>query len=93
MPLANELRTGCMFLHEFRVAMNYGPLSLNGIQVRKIIVVDHLGVNIPVPEIFCSTQRVAVPSLHYTFIVSSVHDRISITLSKAIAKIVQEVVL
>lgn len=56
---ANELRTGGIFLPGFREAVNYGPPTLHDIQVRKIIVVDHLGENIPVPEIFFSNRRVA----------------------------------
>jgi hypothetical protein len=79
--LGNELRTGHLFLQDFRVLINYGPPSLHDINICKILVLDHLGENIPVPTMFCSTSSVCLPIhflilLHTMFLFSSqiLHD-------------------
>jgi hypothetical protein len=58
--LGNELRAGRISLDEFRTYLNQGPAtaSLRNIQVTKILVMDHLGQNIPIPTMFCSTWEV-----------------------------------
>ena len=59
----NGVRAGHINLKDFHACSNQGPLSLRHIQVDKILVVDHLGWNIPVPTIFCSTWKVGFLAL------------------------------
>lgn len=56
----NGLRAGHVSLEEFSTYFSQGPASasLRNIQVTKILVMDHLGQNIPVPITFCSTWEV-----------------------------------
>jgi hypothetical protein len=58
MELGNGVRTGHVSLKYFHTRFKQGPLSLHHIQDEKIMVVDHLGQNIPVPILFCSTWTV-----------------------------------
>jgi hypothetical protein len=51
---------GRVSLRDFRACLGQGPLSLRRIQVNKVLVVDHLGWNIPVPTMFCSTWKVGI---------------------------------
>jgi hypothetical protein len=55
--LGHKLRAGSVSLKEFRAFFSQGPASLHDIQVTSINVVDHLGENIPVPTIFCSSWK------------------------------------
>jgi hypothetical protein len=59
MELANGLRAGHVSLKDFYAYLKQGPTYLHNIQVDKVLVVDHLGRNIPVPAIFCSTWKVS----------------------------------
>ena len=56
----NGLRAGRVSLGEFRTFLNQKPVtaSLRNIQVSKILVMDHLGQNIPIPTMFCATWEV-----------------------------------
>jgi hypothetical protein len=64
--IGNELRAGHVSLEEFRTYLSQGPAStsLHSIQVTKILVIDHLGQNIPVPTMFCSTWEVRLSWFH-----------------------------
>jgi hypothetical protein len=67
MDLSNGLRTGHVSLKDFHAYLQHGPRSLRHIQVNKVLVVDHLGRNIPVPAVFCSTWQVGFfrPCIHH----------------------------
>ena len=56
--LGNGLPAGRVSLRDFYRSLSDGPPSLQHIQVASILVVDHLGRNIPVPTMFCSTWEV-----------------------------------
>jgi hypothetical protein len=56
--LMDELRTNHTSIEELEALLNQGPAVLRHIQVDKVIVVNHLGQNIPVPTIFCSRWEV-----------------------------------
>ncbi|KIM80413.1 hypothetical protein PILCRDRAFT_9594 [Piloderma croceum F 1598] len=55
--LGNDLRSGRISLKDFYTILNCGPPSLRHIQLHKILVLDHLGRNIPVPIMFCSRWK------------------------------------
>jgi hypothetical protein len=59
MELGNGLRAGHVSLKDFHAYLKQGPTYLHHIQVDKVLVIDHLGRNIPVPVIFCSTWQVS----------------------------------
>jgi hypothetical protein len=65
-----ELRTGRLSLEDFHAILHRGPTSLRHIQLNAVLVVDHLGRNLPVPTIFCSSWKVN-PSL---FMCSPTHS-------------------
>jgi hypothetical protein len=52
------VRGGSISPQDINRLLRQGPPSLRHIQVNKIIVVDHLGRNLPVPAIFCSAWEV-----------------------------------
>lgn len=55
---------GHVALRDFRTLVKHGPHSLRDIRICKVLVMDHLGDNIPVPTMFCSSWRVGIfPSL------------------------------
>src|SRR6202020_1980643 len=56
--LGNKLHAGCVSLKEFRAYLSQGPASLNDIPVIKLHIVGHLGQNILVPIMFCSSWKV-----------------------------------
>ena len=56
--LGNSLSAGRVSLKDFHTLLQLGPESLRHIQIDNILVVDHLGRNIPVPTMFCSTWKV-----------------------------------
>jgi hypothetical protein len=56
--LENSLSAGRVSLKDFHALLQQGPESLRHIQIDNILVVDHLGRNIPVPTMFCSTWKV-----------------------------------
>ena len=91
MELGNGLRAGRVSLQDFRAALSHGPLSLRYIQLDKVVVVDHLGRNIPVPTMFCSTWKVSY------FILANIRShrnvRLLIISSTDTAEIVSEIVL
>jgi len=58
MSLGAACAGGGISLQDINRLLRQGPPSLRHIQVNKIIVVDHLGRNIPVPAIVCSAWRV-----------------------------------
>jgi hypothetical protein len=68
MEHTNGLRASRVSIKDFFAYLSQGPSSLHHIQVDKILVVDHLGRNIPVPTIFCSTWRVGIsrPHIHHS---------------------------
>jgi hypothetical protein len=68
--LGNELRAGRVSLGEFRAYLNQGPAtaSLHNIQVTNILVMDHLGQNIPIPTMFCSTWEVGSFLASYIYV-------------------------
>jgi hypothetical protein len=56
--LGNDLRAGRVSIKDFRDYFSRGPASLHDIPVTNIQIVDHLGQNIPVPIMFCSSWKV-----------------------------------
>lgn len=68
--LGNGLRAGRASLEEFSTYFRQGPASasLRNIQVTKILVMDHLGQNIPVPTMFCSTWEVCSFLVSYIYV-------------------------
>jgi hypothetical protein len=56
--LGHKLRAGSVSLKKFRAFVSRGPASLRHIQVTSINVVDHLGKNLPVPTMFCTSWKV-----------------------------------
>jgi hypothetical protein len=63
--LGNELRTGQVSIARFYHSLSHYMLPLRHIQINKVLVVDHLGRNIPVPTLFCSTWKVDLYSSVY----------------------------
>lgn len=57
--LGNEWRTGRVSPTALYTFLRQRP-SLHHIEVDKIVIVDHLGRNIPVPTKFCSTWEVTL---------------------------------
>jgi len=55
--LGNGLCAGRVPPKIFHALLRQGPSSFYHIQVDKILVVDHLGRNIPVPTMFCGTWK------------------------------------
>jgi hypothetical protein len=58
--LGNGLSAGQLSLKDFHALLQLDPKSSRHIQVENILVVDHLGRNIPVPTMFCSTWKVDI---------------------------------
>ena len=89
--VADGLRTGHASLEEFRGLLNRRLPFLSHIKLSAVYVVDHLGQNIPVPAMFCSTWKVYFfPSL-FPSVNRYLSVRLSIILSKAIARIASEI--
>jgi hypothetical protein len=59
-------RTGCPSLHNFYTFLAQCGNSFHHIQANTVLVVDHLGRNIPIPTIFCSDWNVGFLSHCYT---------------------------
>ncbi|KIM76410.1 hypothetical protein PILCRDRAFT_649108 [Piloderma croceum F 1598] len=53
----NRLHAGRFPLMDFLSYLRQGPSFLRYIQVHTVLVVDHLGQNIPVPTMFCSSWK------------------------------------
>jgi hypothetical protein len=58
MDHGHEFHTGQLSIARFYHSLRQYMLPLRHIQINKILVVDHLGRNIPVPTLFCSTWKV-----------------------------------
>jgi hypothetical protein len=71
--------------------LQHGPPPLRHIQVNRVMVVDHLGRNIPVPTIFCSTWEVRYDSQTHLSGHISCYARTSVTSSAGSAKIVSAI--
>lgn len=84
----NCMRVGSLSPQDVIRLLRQGPPSLGHIQLNKIIVVDHLGRNIPVPTIFCSAWEVMYDLQAHLPAHISCHARISALLSTGSAKIV-----
>jgi hypothetical protein len=59
MELGNELHASRVSLQRFHTLLSQRLPFLRHIQVNALLVVDHLGRNIPVPTQFCSTWEVS----------------------------------
>ena len=66
-------------------------LPLRHIQINKVLVVDHLGRNLPVPTLFCSTWKVDFFSFTYWSGHTSRKTRILTISSMAIAMVTSEI--
>jgi hypothetical protein len=62
------LRAGRVSLREFLARLKEGSDFLHDIQIHKVLVVDHLGRNIPVPIVFCSSWKVSFSVLIYVLV-------------------------
>lgn len=58
MKFGDTLLAGGVPLQYLRSLLGGGPASLHHIEVAAVQVVDHLGSNISVPTLFCSTWKV-----------------------------------
>ena len=58
--LGTHLRAAPLTLKEFRAYFRRGPASLRDIQITSIKILDHLGNDIPVPIMFCSSWGVCL---------------------------------
>lgn len=56
--LGNDLRSGHIPLSTFYKSLRERLPPLRYIQLESVLVVDHLGQNMPIPTIFCSTWKV-----------------------------------
>lgn len=90
--LGNDLCTGHLSLNQFHALLGQRLTSLHHISVETVSVVDHLGRDIPVPTIFCSTWKVGFVSFMCRWCHSSRQTRALTISSMAIAKIASEVV-
>jgi hypothetical protein len=59
MELGNELHASRVSLQKFHTLLSQRLPFLRHVQVNAVLVVDHLGRNIPVPTQFCSTWEVS----------------------------------
>jgi len=80
-------------LNDFYTYLQQGPDYLRHIQVDTVLVVDHLGRNIPVPTIFCSKWEVDLISVRYWLAHTCQQPRLLTISSTAIAKIPLDVIL
>jgi hypothetical protein len=87
MELGNGLRAGRVSLRDFFACLGEGPNFLCHIRVNSILVVDHLGQNIPVPTNFCSTWEVRFLLCLYLSLDTPQPARVLTTSSEAIANI------
>ena len=58
MDLGDELRAGLATLQRFHDLFSQRLPSLYHIKLHTVEIISHLGENIPVPTIFCSTWNV-----------------------------------
>jgi hypothetical protein len=65
MDIGNEFRAGRVSLARFRELLNRRLPFLDHIKIDSVRVVDHLGQNIPVPIMFCSTWKVSFSFSHH----------------------------
>jgi hypothetical protein len=70
--LGNGFQIGRVSLNEFHGYFRQCPACLHGIQVTKVLLVDHLGNKIPVPVMFCSSWKVNMFHLPQMFKVTHV---------------------
>ena len=68
MDIGNDLCTGHVSLRKFHTLLRQHIPSLQHIQLETLSVVDHLGQNIPVPTMFCSTWKVTLSLLFVNFV-------------------------
>lgn len=91
--LGNDLCTGHLSLNQFHALLRQRLTSLRHIPVETVSVVDHLGRDIPVPTIFCSTWKVGYVTSACWWYRSSRQTRTLTISSTAIAKIALEVIM
>jgi hypothetical protein len=58
MQLGNAMRAGPVPLSRLLNALRQNSSSLEHIREHTITIIDHLGTNIPMPFLFCSTWEV-----------------------------------
>ena len=59
MDLGNELRpTARMRIEIFSFSLRQYLFPLRHIRIHTVLLVDHLGRNLPIPELFCSSWKV-----------------------------------
>jgi len=90
MDLGNELRASHVPIERFSASLRQRLLPLHHIQINKVLVVDHLGRNLPVPTLFCSTWKVDFILSHQSGHISW-QARILTISSMAIAMIMSEI--
>ena len=91
MDLGNELRTSHVSIERFSASLRQRLLPLRHIQINKVLVVDHLGRNLPVPTLFCSTWKVDLILSIYWSGHTAWQARILTISSTAIAMIASEI--
>lgn len=69
MDLGHEMQARFVSIEEVHAVLRQGPGSLGHIQENSVLVVDHLGANIPVSTLFCSTWQVG--NLYFVYILSA----------------------
>jgi len=90
--LGNQMQAGLVSIEDVRSALRQRSRSLDHVHDSIVLVVDHLGMVIPIPILFCSTWKVGFVSIMCRLISHHLWCRDFMTSSKYIAKTASEIV-